>query len=66
MLHGGVDFQVEDALRIGPYASATVSQYVTDSFRCPPETDLCPDGSSIDGVGFHSWIGVGVRGAYTP
>jgi hypothetical protein len=66
MLHGGVDFQVDDALRIGPYASATVSQYLTDSFRCQPQTDLCPEDGSIDGAGFHSWIGVGVRGAYTP
>lgn len=66
MLHGGVDFQVDDALRIGPYASATVSQYLTDSYRCQPQTDLCPADGSIDGSAFHSWIGVGLRGAYTP
>jgi hypothetical protein len=66
MLHGGVDFQVDDALRIGPYASATVSQYLTDSYSCQPETDLCPEDGSIDGAAFHSWIGVGLRGAYTP
>lgn len=66
MLQGGVDFQVEDALRIGPYASATLSQYLTDSFECTPATDLCPAGSSIEGSAFHSWIGVGLRGAYTP
>lgn len=66
LLQGGIDFQVEDALRIGPYASATMGQYLTDSFNCTPETDLCPEGSSIDGSAFHSWIGVGLRGAYTP
>jgi len=66
MLHGGVDFQVEDALRIGPYASATVSQYLTDSFSCVPPDERCPPDGSIDGSGFHSWIGVGLRGAYTP
>jgi hypothetical protein len=66
MLHGGVDFQVEDALRIGPYASATVSQYLTDSYSCQPVTDLCPADGSIDGAAFHSWIGIGLRGAYTP
>jgi hypothetical protein len=66
MLHGGVDFQVEDALRIGPYASATVSQYLTDSFECTPANGLCPPGSSIEGSALHSWVGVGLRGAYTP
>jgi hypothetical protein len=66
MLHGGVDFQVEDALRIGPYASATLSQYLTDSFSCQPATDLCPRDGSIEGAAFHSWIGIGLRGAYTP
>jgi hypothetical protein len=66
MLHGGLDFQVEDALRIGPYASATVSQYLTDSFSCTPPTELCPPDDSIAGSALHSWIGVGLRGAYTP
>jgi hypothetical protein len=66
MLHGGVDFQVEDALRIGPFASATVSQYLTDSFSCTTANELCPTGDSIDGSALHSWIGVGLRGAYTP
>jgi hypothetical protein len=66
MLHGGIDFQVEDALRIGPYASATVSQYLTDSFSCTPPSELCPSDGSIDGSALHSWIGVGLRGAYTP
>lgn len=66
LLHGGVDFQVDDALRMGPYASATLSQYVTDSFSCQPSTPLCPEDGSLDGPGFHSWIGVGLRGAYTP
>lgn len=66
MLHGGVDFQVEDALRIGPYASATVSQYLTDSFSCTPANELCPGDGSIDGSALHAWIGVGLRGAYTP
>jgi hypothetical protein len=66
LVHGGIDFQVEDALRIGPYASATLSQYLTDSFSCQPATDLCPADGSIDGPALHSWIGVGVRGAYTP
>lgn len=66
MLHGGVDFQVEDALRVGPYASATVGQYLTDSFECTPPNGLCPPDGSIDGSALHSWVSVGLRGAYTP
>lgn len=67
LLQGGIDFQVEDALRIGPYASATLAQYLTDSYSCQPDIEgACPSGTSIDGASFHSWIGFGVRGAYTP
>jgi hypothetical protein len=66
LLQGGVDFQVEDALRIGPYASATLAQYLSDSFTCDFGAALCPADGSIDGSAFHSWIGVGLRGAYTP
>lgn len=66
LLQGGIDFQVEDALRIGPFASATLAQYLTDSYSCQPALDVCPSGSSIDGAAFHSWVGVGLRGAYTP
>ena len=55
-----------DIIVHGPLQGAWLSQYVTDSFSCTPATDLCPDGSSIDGSAFHSWIGVGLRGAYTP
>jgi hypothetical protein len=65
LLQAGVDFQVEDALRIGPYASATLAQYLTDSFTCEGSNE-CPADGSIDGPAFHSWIGVGLRGAYTP
>jgi hypothetical protein len=43
-----------------------VSQYLTDSFSCTPASSLCPDDGSIDGSALHSWISVGLRGAYTP
>jgi hypothetical protein len=66
LLQGGIDFQVEDALRVGPYASATLGQYLTDSYSCQPSTPACPSGSSVEGAAFHSWIGFGLRGAYTP
>jgi hypothetical protein len=66
LLQGGIDFQVEDALRVGPFLSATLAQYVTDSYSCQPSVPMCPSGGSIEGAAFHSWIGVGLRGAYTP
>jgi outer membrane protein len=66
LLQGGVDFQVEDSLSIGPYASATVGQYLSDGFKCQPAGFACGSGSSIEGSGFHSWLGVGLRGTYAP
>jgi hypothetical protein len=66
LLQGGVDFQVEDSLSIGPYASATVGSYLSDGFKCQPEGFPCPTGSSIEGSGLHSWLGVGLRGSYAP
>jgi hypothetical protein len=66
LVQGGLDFQVEDSLRVGPFASASVGQYLTDSFNCTPSTPACPSDGSLDGGGFHSWIGVGLRGVYVP
>jgi hypothetical protein len=62
----GLDFQVEDALRIGPYVAASAGPYVKDSYTCDPVNAFCPTGSSVDGGAFHSWLGLGLRGAYTP
>ena len=66
LVHGGVDFQVEDALRVGPFAALSVGQYTTDSFDCQPDNPACPSGNSVDGGALHGWISIGVRGAYTP
>jgi hypothetical protein len=66
LLHGGVDFQVEDALRIGPFAALSVGQYVSDHYDCTPDNPYCPRGSSIDGAALHGWVSIGLRGAYTP
>lgn len=66
MVQGGVDFQVDDALRVGPYAVFSAGQYVTDSYNCTPDSPLCPRGSSVDGGAFHAWVSFGLRGAYTP
>lgn len=66
LLHGGVDFQVEDALRVGPFVALSLGQYTTDSFDCQPNSPECPSGSSVDGGALHGWLSVGVRGAYTP
>lgn len=66
LLQGGLDFRVEDSFSIGPYASATVGQYVSDRLRCDPPDLGCAEVPSIDGAGFHSWLGVGLRGTYAP
>jgi hypothetical protein len=66
MLHGGVDFQVEDALRIGPFAALSAGQYTTDSYNCTPDNPACPGGNSVDGGALHGWLSIGLRGAYTP
>jgi hypothetical protein len=62
----GLDFQVDDTLRVGPYAAVSVGDYLGDSFKCQPAGFACPSGSSIDGSGVHAWLGVGVRGSYSP
>lgn len=66
LLQGGLDFRVEDSFSVGPYASATVGQYVGDRIKCDPDFPGCPEAASLDGSGFHSWLGVGLRGTYTP
>lgn len=65
LLQLGLDFRVEDSLDIGPYLSATLAQYLTDAFKCRPSIS-CVEDDSIEGSGFHSWLGVGVRGSYLP
>ena len=66
LLQGGIDFQVDDSLRIGPYASATFGKYLGDEYDCGIVTADCPAGSSVEGPAFHSWLGLGLRGAYAP
>jgi hypothetical protein len=66
LVHGGLDFQVEDALRVGPFAALSLGQYTSDSYDCTPDNPACPSGSSVDGGALHGWISFGVRGAYTP
>jgi hypothetical protein len=66
LVHGGVDFQAEDALRIGPFAALSLGQYVNDSYDCQPDNPACPRGNSVDGGTLHGWITFGLRGAYTP
>jgi hypothetical protein len=63
-LQAGLDFELEPGLGVGPYVSASVGQYVTDSYDCDQVT--CPTGSSVNGSATHAWLGVGVRGSYSP
>ena len=66
LLQGGLDFSVEDSLWIGPYVSATLGQYISDGYECEPDGAFCDGRTSLEGSGFHSWLGVGLRGAYSP
>jgi hypothetical protein len=66
LLQGGLDFSVEDSLWMGPYVSATLGQYISDGFECEPDGAFCDAGTSLEGSGLHTWLGVGLRGAYSP
>jgi hypothetical protein len=72
MLQGGLEFRVEDSLVIGPFVTASLGQYLGDSYKCDAPIDLteslapCPGGSAVEGSGFHSWIGLGLAGRYSP
>lgn len=61
----GLDFRVEDSLVIGPYLSATLGQYLTDGYKCRPNIS-CTQENALEGSGFHSWLGIGLRGSYLP
>jgi hypothetical protein len=63
-LQAGLDLEIEPGLSVGPYVSASVGQYLTDSFEC--DSAACPTGSGIDGSATHAWLGLGVRGSYAP
>ncbi len=69
LLHAGVDFQVEPGLGIGPYISANVSTFASNSRSCAGLASnlrvLCPDVSD-EGSRVHAWLGVGLRGTYQP
>lgn len=60
----GLDFRVDDALDVGPYLSGTLAQYMNDRLKCDPA--VCAGDQLIDAAGFHSWLGVGLRGSYLP
>lgn len=64
LLQAGLDFKVDDSLRIGPYLSATGALYLSDGFTCDVRGG-CPR-AGLEGSGFHAWLGVGVRGSYYP
>lgn len=66
ILQGGLDFEIDESLGVGPYVSAAVGQYTSDVFKCEFGDALpCPD-VSLEGSGFHSWLGIGLRGTYLP
>ena len=70
MLQAGLEFRVEDSLVLGPFLTASLGQYLGDSFKCDATSALteapCPGGSQVEGSGFHSWVGLGLAGRYSP
>jgi hypothetical protein len=65
MLQGGVDFQVAEAVAIGPFLALSISQF--SSVGCDGPDVVCtvfPD--DIDDKAFHQWLFFGVRGAFGP
>jgi hypothetical protein len=64
-VEGGLQFELADALRVGPYVSGTGGVYLTDSFDCIEELG-CPDDGSVDDKRVHFWVGLGVRGTHGP
>jgi hypothetical protein len=66
LLQGGLELEVDKALKIGPYVSAGVGSYLRDSYKCLPDGPDCPAGSSVAGSGFHTWLGFGLSGRYSP
>jgi len=70
-LQAGLEFRVEDSLQIGPFVTASLATYLSDSFKCDAPLDIfdispCPGGSEVEGSGVHSWIGLGIAGRYSP
>lgn len=70
LLQGGLDFQVDQGLAIGPYISGTLSTFLANSQTCtgsPPgfESELCPS-FPTESSALHVWLGVGLRGSYAP
>lgn len=66
VLQGGLDFAVGSALKVGPYAYGTLGLYVRDGIKCSLAQVQCAADTDIEGSGFHSWIGLGLRGSYNP
>ena len=73
LLQGGLDFEVQKGLAVGPYLASSLSAYIGDRQTCstqPTTTEAalaaeCPD-LSAEGQTFHAWIGLGLRGTYSP
>ena len=65
-LQGGLDFLVAPSLTIGPYLSGTLAAYTRDGIKCSLDEVPCANDTDISGSGFHSWLGLGVRGTYNP
>ncbi len=57
-LQGGVDFEVANAMRVGPFLSFSLGQYSS--------VEADGDSQDIENKALHQWLTLGVRGTFGP
>ncbi|HEX2730787.1 MAG TPA: hypothetical protein VHM70_04250 [Polyangiaceae bacterium] len=62
---GGLDFELSEHLRLGPYAAGSLGVYLRDLYECPSAL-LCPTDKGVDDPRLHAWLGLGVRAVNGP
>ncbi len=63
---GGVEFEVNKLLHIGPFLSVTAAQYGSVSVACEGRCAGVDEGSGdIEDRGLHTWLTLGFRGSVT-
>jgi hypothetical protein len=64
-LLGGLDFVVDNALKIGPYAALSGGTYLTSHQLCRGVAQ-CETNTGVESPAVHAWLALGVRGSYGP
>lgn len=64
-LQGGLQFRLDDHLKVGPFAAGALGMYLSDSFDCPAALG-CPESGGVNEHRVHAWLALGVRGSHGP